>query len=100
MDGNVRPQKITLIHPPTVALKVVGFEGGEFDSLAESGAYLGNVYRKIIPPSLPRVAAVMEKELPVEVDILDLRLEDYDREEVYKHIDWEGYQVEARRVGS
>ena len=93
-------QTITLIHHPTVALKISGFARSQFAELAGSGIYLGNVYRRIMPPSLPRVAAVMERHLPVDVRILDLRLPGSDREETIKTIDWEGYAVEVRRVGA
>lgn len=92
--------KITLIHHPTVALKIFGFTGSEFEAFADAGLYLGNVYRKIIPASLARVASVMEKELPADVSILDMRVTDYNREETYKTINWEGYEIEARRVGA
>ncbi|HJT65776.1 MAG TPA: cobalamin-dependent protein [Pyrinomonadaceae bacterium] len=91
--------KITLLQHPTVALKVGGFEKGEFEDFSDSGVYLGNVYRRIIPASLCRLASLMERYLPASVDILDLRVMDPDREEVYKTLDWEGYAVEARRVG-
>lgn len=92
-------QKMTLIHHPTVALKILGFSGA-FEQFADTGVYLGNVYRRIMPPSLPRVASVIEQHTDAEVDILDLRLADCDREEVTKVIDWEGYDVEVRRVGA
>lgn len=96
-----RPRvKITLIHHPTVALKIFGFEASEFETFIDSGLYLGNVYRRIIPASLARVASVMEKEFPAEVSILDMRVTGPDREETYKTINWEGYEIEARRVGS
>ncbi len=91
--------RVTLIHAPTVALKIRGFHDPRFALLFDSAAYLGNVYRRIIPPSLPRVASIMEKDLRTDVRILDLRIADYKREELYKTINWEGYQVEARRVG-
>jgi hypothetical protein len=92
-------QKMTLIHHPTVALKILGFSGA-FEQFAETGVYLGNVYRRIMPPSLPRVASVIERHTDAEVDILDLRLADSEREEVTSVIDWEGYDVEVRRVGA
>jgi len=96
-----RKVKITLIHHPTVALKIFGFGNTEFDTFIDSGLYLGNVYRRIIPASLTRVAAVLEKELPAaDVNIQDLRITGSNREETYKVINWEGYDVEARRVGS
>lgn len=91
--------RIGLIHLPTVALKVHGFSDPRFGVLAQSGAYLGNVYRRIIPPSLPRVASVIEAELSAEASIVDIRTADPRREETYKEVDWEGYRVEARRVG-
>ena len=94
-----RRQTIGLLHLPTVALKVHGFSDPKFGLFADSGAYLGNVYRRIIPPSLPRLAAVIEAELPAQTAILDIRTADYRREETYKEVDWEGYRVEARRVG-
>lgn len=95
-----RRVKITLIHHPTVALKIFGFAGSEFETFIDSGLYLGNVYRRIIPASLARVASVMERDLPAEVSILDLRVSDCNREETYKTINWEGYEIEARRIGS
>lgn len=94
-----RRDTIALVHLPTVALKVNGFTDPRFAVFADSGAYLGNVYRRIIPPSLSRLAAVIEAELPAEAAILDIRTADYRREETYKEADWEGYVVEARRVG-
>jgi radical SAM superfamily enzyme YgiQ (UPF0313 family) len=95
-----RRVKITLIHHPTVALKIFGFASSEFEAFIDSGLYLGNVYRRIIPASLARVASVMEKDLLADVNILDLRVTGCDREETYKTINWEGYEIEARRVGS
>lgn len=92
--------KLTLIHHPTVALKISGFTDPEFAKFSDSGAYLGNIYRKIIPPSLPRVASVIESELNAEANIVDLRITDYNREEVYKEVDWEGYHLEILRVGN
>jgi radical SAM superfamily enzyme YgiQ (UPF0313 family) len=92
--------KVTLLQHPTVALKIWGFDNEEFGDFADSGIYLGNIYRRLMPASLSRVASVMERELPTEVDILDLRVLDPNREEVYKTLDWEGYTVEARRVGA
>ncbi|WP_428263596.1 cobalamin-dependent protein [Haliangium sp.] len=92
--------KVTLIHHPTVALRVFGF-GDDFPTFQESGIFLGNVYRRIIPQSLARVASVIERDLPnAEVDILDLRILDPDREEPDQRIDWDGYVVETRRVGA
>jgi hypothetical protein len=92
--------KVTLLQHPTVALKIRGFKNGEFEDFADSGVYLGNVYRRIIPASLCRLASLIERHLPATVDILDLRVMDPDREKVYKTLDWEGYTVEARRVGA
>ena len=92
--------KVTLVQHPTVALKVWGFNNGEFEDFADSGVYLGNVYRRIIPASLCRLASLMERYLTATVDILDLRVMDPNREEVYKTLDWEGYTVETRRVGA
>lgn len=92
--------KITLIQHPTVALKIAGFTAPEFEEFAEAGVYLGNVYRRIIPASLLRVAAVMEQEGAAEVAILDLRVAACNREEIYKTVAWEGYTIEARRVGA
>jgi hypothetical protein len=99
VSGRGSASRIGLIHLPTVALKVHGFCGSRFGMLTETGAYLGNVYRRIIPPSLPRLAAVIEDELPAQASIVDLRTADHHREEIYKEVDWEGYRVEARRVG-
>jgi len=95
-----RKLTITLIHHPTVALKISGFTHPDFAEFSKTGAYLGNIYRRIIPPSLPRLAAVAEKELDADVSIVDLRITNYFREEIYKTIDWEGYQIELRRVGN
>lgn len=92
-------ERIALIHLPTVALKVHGFSDPRFEMFSDQGAYLGNVYRRIIPPSLPRLASVMEAELPLDATIFDLRTVDFRREQTYKQVDWEGYRVEARRVG-
>lgn len=99
MSSNQTATRVGLVHLPTVALRVQGFTDPRFGPLTESGAYLGNVYRRIIPPSLPRVAAVLEDTLAAEVSVLDIRTADHRREEVYKEVDWEGYRVEARRVG-
>lgn len=93
-------QIITLIHHPTVALRVHGFSASEFPELADSGAYLGNIYRKIMPPSLPRVASVLEKYLDADVRILDLRIAGSDHEETMKTIGWEGYDIEVTRIGA
>jgi radical SAM superfamily enzyme YgiQ (UPF0313 family) len=97
--GTLRREVIGLVHLPTVALRIDGFADSRFTLFADSGAYLGNVYRRIIPPSLPRLAAVIEEELLAEPVILDIRTADHRREETYKEVDWEGYRVEARRVG-
>ncbi|MBI3653790.1 MAG: cobalamin B12-binding domain-containing protein [Acidobacteria bacterium] len=98
--NTTKSTKVTLIQHPTVAIKITGFTNPDFDYLAYSGIYLGNIYRRIIPASLARVASVMERELGFEVDILDLRVADCDREERYKVLDWEGYQVEVLKVGA
>ena len=92
--------KITLIQHPTVALKIRGFNGPGFDEFAESGLYLGNIYRRIIPDSLSRVASVMERELPAEVDILDLRVLDPNREKTYKVVNWDKYTIDVSRIGA
>lgn len=92
--------KVTLVHHPTVALKVSGFQAPEFEAFSATGIYLGNIYRRIIPPSLPRVASVLERELAADVRILDLRIADWRREEIYKSLMWEGYRVDAYRVGA
>lgn len=94
-----RRETVGLVHLPTVALWIEGFTDPRFEVFAESGAYLGNVYRRIIPPSLPRAAAVIEEELAAEAVILDIRTADHRREETYKEVDWEGYRVQTRRVG-
>lgn len=94
-----RPLKITLIQHPSLALKIKGFTDQDFDYFRESGIYLGNIYRKIIPAGLPRLASVMERECGAEVDILDLRVAGWNTEETYKVIDWEGYTVEVNRIG-
>lgn len=99
MSSHRTATRVGLVHLPTVALKVQGFSDPRFGPLNESGAYLGNVYRRIIPPSLPRVAAVLQDALGADVSILDIRTADHRREVVYKVVDWEGYRVEARRVG-
>jgi hypothetical protein len=91
--------KVTLIHHPTVALHASGFRNPDFDAFAESGVYLGNVYRRIIPPSLPRVASLLERR-GFDTEIVDLRLAGWDRDETYKALNWEGYQITARRVGA
>lgn len=93
-------QIITLIHHPTAALKISGFRDSRFGDFAESGMYLGNVYRHIMPPSLPRVAAVIERHLDADVKILDLRSAPDAPEETMKTVDWEGYDVEVRRIGA
>jgi len=92
--------KITLIQHPTVALKIHGFNNPGFDEFAESGLYLGNIYRRVIPDSLSRLASIMERELEADVDILDLRVLDPNREETYKVVDWDGYTIDVRRVGA
>ncbi len=98
-SANTRRSKVTLIHHPTVALHAAGFRDPEFEAFHEGGVYLGNVYRRIIPASLPRVAALLETR-GFETEILDLRLAGWDRDEPYKVLDWEGYQISARRVGA
>jgi radical SAM superfamily enzyme YgiQ (UPF0313 family) len=95
-----RPLKITLLHHPTVALRISGFSSPDFEVFADSGLYLGNVYRKIMPPSLPRVASVMERDLEAKVEILDLRMAEYTRDEIYRVVDWEGYRAEVTRIGA
>ncbi|HEY0510566.1 MAG TPA: radical SAM protein [Thermoanaerobaculia bacterium] len=91
---------MTLIHHPTVALRISGFTDPDFEELETTGGYLGNVYRKIIPPSLPRVASILERDAAAEVDILDLRVMDSDHDEIYRTIDWEGYRIDVERVGA
>lgn len=96
---NYSSMKVLMIQHPTVALKISGFTS-DFEEFAKSGVYLGNVYRRIIPASLSRVASVIERRLGAEVSIIDLRVADPEREETYNTIDWEGYTVETRRVGA
>lgn len=92
--------RVTLIHHPTVALKISGFTDPEFEELSQAGGYLGNIYRKIIPPSFPRVAAVLEKSDPdVSAEILDLRIVGSEVEESLRSINWEGYNIDVVRVG-
>jgi radical SAM superfamily enzyme YgiQ (UPF0313 family) len=91
-------QKIALVHHPSVALKISGFADSPFPAFAASGIYLGNVYRRIMPPSLARVASVLERHLPVDVRIVDLRAGDI--EETIKTVDWEGYAIDIRRIGA
>ena len=93
-------KKVTLIQHPTVAIKIDGFTHPDLDYFSASGLYLGNIYRRIIPASLARVASVIEEELAYDVDILDLRIVGCDNEETYKTMDWEGYNLEVRRVGA
>lgn len=93
-------QKIALLHHQTVALKISGFADSPFPEFSRGGIYLGNVYRRIMPPSLPRVAAVIERHLPADVCILDLRVAASHAEETIKTVDWEGYEVEVRRIGA
>jgi len=95
-----KPLRVTLVQHPTVALRMTGFEHPDFDMFADNGAYMGNIHRKLMPPSLPRVAALLEDELGADVRVVDLRIAGGDREEVYKEVDWEGYKIEARRVGA
>lgn len=90
---------ITLIHHPTVALKISGFDKLKYREFANAGIYLGNIYRKIMPASLTRVASIIEENLDCETKILDVRLAGYNKSETYKIIDWEGYKVEAQRIG-
>jgi hopanoid C-3 methylase len=92
--------KVTLLHHPTVGLHISGFEAADFPEFVDSGVWLGNIYRRIMPASLARVAAVLEGALAADVEILDLRLADPEREEPYRLVPWEGYQVEARRIGA
>jgi len=98
--SSYRKTRITLIHHPTVALKISGFTDPEFSEIPQSGAYLGNIYRSIIPPSLPRVAALLERLPGCEAQILDLRVSSAAREEICDTIDWEGYDIEVQRVGA
>ena len=94
-------RKITLIHHPTVALHATGFVDPEFSEFAKDGIYLGNTYGRIIPPSLPRVASVLERHLGADVDILDLRINDAGRRDVYKTVVWENqYKINVERLGS
>ena len=87
--------KVSLIQLPTVAVKMYGYPGS-----SESGIYLGHVYREVMPLSLPRVASVIQNEVGEDVSILDLRIADPNNEEVYKGFDYEGFNMEARRVGA
>jgi hypothetical protein len=95
-----RRVKATLIHHPTIALHVSGFRDEAFGAFHDTGVYLGNVYRRIMPPSLPRLAALLEKHDLADVDILDLRLAGWDRDEVGRVLDWDGYQLSTRRIGA
>lgn len=98
--ARTHPPKVLLIHHPTVALKIHGFTAPGLEEFSESGLYLGNVYRKIMPASLVRVASVIENELSVEVEVFDLRTTECAPEQTYKTIEWEGCQVEARSIGA
>src|SRR5205807_1954405 len=84
----------------TVALHISGFSAPDFADLADSGIWLGNIYRRIMPASLARVASVVETALGAETEIIDLRIAEPDREETYNVVAWEGYQIETKRVGS
>lgn len=84
--------KIGLIQLPTLALKLRGY--------LDSAIFLNNVYAKVMPASLLRVASVIKKELREEVTILDLRMLDPKRKEFYKSFNWEGYVIECYRVGA
>lgn len=99
MRADARRPRVTLIHHPTAAVRISGFAAPPFDAFVGEGIYLGNIYRRIIPQSLAQVAAVLARDCPVEVEILDLRILDPDREEVTARIDWEGYALETSRVG-
>jgi radical SAM superfamily enzyme YgiQ (UPF0313 family) len=90
---------ITLIHHPTVALKISGFDKSNYAEFTESGVYLGNIYRKIMPASLTRVAKVIEDNIDYEAKILDIRLAGYDKADTFRTIDWEGYKIEVQRIG-
>jgi hypothetical protein len=94
-----RRLRVVLIHHPTVALRLSRF-GSEFSQFGASGIYLGNVYRRIIPQSLVQVAAILERQLSAEVQIVDLRILDPDREELDKGLDWDGLLVQTWRVGA
>lgn len=96
----MRPQ-ILLIHHPTPALHMSGFLDPAFVEFRESGIYLGNIYSKIMPPSLPRVASVLTQHLDADVQIFDLRLRGVGKRTRYKEILWEDqYDIHVDRWGA
>jgi hypothetical protein len=95
-----KPLKVALIHHPTPALHVCGFVDPDLSELS-GGIYLGNTYGRIMPPSLPKVAAVLNRSIGADVDIIDLRLNDANARQVYKAVTWEQqYTITIERVGS
>lgn len=52
-----------------------------------------------MPPSLPRIASIIKKNLKADVDIFDLRIIEPKREKIFKTINWEGFKIKAIRVG-
>src|SRR3989338_7492917 len=89
---------ISLIQLPTVRLLLHGYD--------RKPIQLRQDYTAIIPASLLRVASVIEQNLitgtdslDARVKLLDIRIENPKRIQTYKTINWEGYQIEAQRLG-
>lgn len=83
---------ITLFQLPTVGLELRG--------LAGSPIFTGNIYSRILPASLTRVASVIKQVLRDEVRIVDLRVTEPHRQEPYKVFQWEGFTITAMRIGA
>ena len=85
---------LILINHPTPAFTLVS------KADPEERIFLGNVYRQTMPVSLARVAAIIEAEIGLDVNILDLKALDPDRETVYKQVDLGDRFAIVTRIGA
>lgn len=85
---------LTLINHPTPAFTL--------ESKRHPGdkIFLGNVYRQTMPISLARVATILEDNLPIAVDILDLKSSETAIETVYKQVDLGDRTATVTRIGA
>ncbi|HYF86381.1 hypothetical protein [Azospirillum sp.] len=85
---------LTLINHPTPAFTLVS------KADPEERIFLGNVYRQTMPVSLARVAAIIEAEIGIDVNILDLKTLNPNQETVYKQVDLGDLFAIVTRIGA